>query len=64
MGLTLAKGMSCSMSVWQGYYPFERMPRTVNPPSGLVYNANNTPYRSSIGEGQPKTKDYESSMGI
>jgi len=52
------------MSVWQGYYPFERMPRTVNPPSGLVYNANNTPYRSSIGEGQPKTKDYESSMGI
>jgi acyl-homoserine-lactone acylase len=50
--------------IWQGYYPFERMPRTVNPPSGLVYNANNTPYRSSIGEGQPKPKDYESSMGI
>jgi acyl-homoserine-lactone acylase len=50
--------------IWQGYYPFERMPRTVNPPSGFVYNANNTPYRSSIGEGQPKPKDYESSMGI
>ena len=40
------------------------MPRTVNPPSGFVYNANNTPYRSSIGEGQPKPKDYELSMGI
>ena len=50
--------------IWQGYYPFERMPRTVNPPSGLVYNANNTPYRSSDGEGQPKPQDYESSMGI
>jgi len=50
--------------MWQGYYPFERMPRTVNPPSGLVYNANNTPYRSSIGEGQPKPQDYQSSMGI
>jgi len=50
--------------IWQGYYPFERMPRTVNPPFGFVYNANNTPYRSSIGEGQPKAKDYESSMGI
>jgi penicillin amidase/acyl-homoserine-lactone acylase len=50
--------------IWQGYYPFERMPRTVNPPSGLVYNANNTPYRSSIGEGQPKPQDYVSSMGI
>jgi acyl-homoserine-lactone acylase len=50
--------------IWQEYYPFERMPRTVNPPSGFVYNANNTPYRSSIGEGQPKPKDYEPSMGI
>lgn len=50
--------------IWQGYYPFKRMPRTVNPPSGLVYNANNTPYRSSIGEGQPKPLDYASSMGI
>lgn len=50
--------------IWQGYYPFERLPRTVNPPSGLVYNANNTPYRSSEGEGQPKPQDYASSMGI
>jgi acyl-homoserine-lactone acylase len=50
--------------IWQGYYPFERLPRTVNPPSGFVYNANNTPYRSSIGEGQPKSQDFESSMGI
>ena len=50
--------------IWQGYYPFERMPRTVNPPSGLVYNANNTPYRSSIGLGQPQPQDYVSSMGI
>jgi acyl-homoserine-lactone acylase len=50
--------------IWQGYYPFERMPRTVNPSSGLVYNANNTPYRSSVGEGQPSPQDYELSMGI
>jgi len=50
--------------IWQGYYPFERMPRTVNPPSGFVYNANNTPFRSSVGEGEPKPKDYPPSMGI
>lgn len=50
--------------IWQGYYPFERMPSTVNPPSGFVYNANNSPYHSSVGEGQPKPQDYESSMGI
>jgi acyl-homoserine-lactone acylase len=50
--------------IWHGYYPFERMPRTVNPPAGFVYNANNTPYRSSIGEGQAKPQDYLPSMGI
>ncbi len=50
--------------IWQRYYPFERMPQTVNPPSGFVYNANNTPYRSSIGEGQPEPQNYKSSMGI
>ncbi|WP_299077455.1 penicillin acylase family protein [uncultured Paraglaciecola sp.] len=50
--------------IWQGYYPFERMPQTVNPPSGYVYNANNTPYRSSTGQGQPQAADYEPSMGI
>jgi penicillin amidase/acyl-homoserine-lactone acylase len=50
--------------IWQGYYPFERLPRTVNPASGLVYNANNTPYRSSVGEGQPKPQDYAASMGV
>ena len=42
--------------IWQEYYPFDRMPRSVNSPSGFVYNASNTPYRSSIGEGQPKPK--------
>jgi penicillin amidase/acyl-homoserine-lactone acylase len=50
--------------IWQDYYPFERMPQTVNPPSGLVYNANNTPFRSSVGAGQPKPQDYAKSMGI
>jgi penicillin amidase/acyl-homoserine-lactone acylase len=50
--------------IWHDYYPFQRLPRTVNPSSGLVYNANNTPYRSSVGEGQPKPQDYVSSMGI
>lgn len=49
---------------WHEYYPFERLPQTVNPPSGFVYNANNTPYRSSKGEGQPMPEDYDISMGI
>ena len=50
--------------IWQGYYPFDALPRTVNPESGFVYNANNTPYRSSKGQGQPLPQNYPSSMGI
>jgi penicillin amidase/acyl-homoserine-lactone acylase len=50
--------------IWQGYYPFERMPQTVNPPSGFVYNANNSPFHSSVGAGQAKSQDYAESMGI
>ncbi|MEP1446188.1 MAG: penicillin acylase family protein [Paraglaciecola sp.] len=50
--------------IWKDYYPFERMPRTVNPASGFVYNANNTPYRSSVGVGQPKASEFDASMGI
>jgi acyl-homoserine-lactone acylase len=50
--------------IWHDYYPFARMPRTVNPPAGFVYNANNTPFRSSFGEGQAKSQDYLPSMGI
>jgi len=26
---------------WDGYYPFNQLPRTVNPPSGFIYTANN-----------------------
>ncbi|WP_339725893.1 penicillin acylase family protein [uncultured Paraglaciecola sp.] len=50
--------------IWHGYHPFERLPRTVNPKSGFVYNANNTPFRSSVGEGQPKPEDFDTAMGI
>lgn len=53
-----------SSLIWHGYYPFERMPQTVNPPAGIVYNANNSPFRSSFGDGQPQPQNYAQSMGI
>jgi acyl-homoserine-lactone acylase len=53
-----------SKLIWQDYLPFADMPKTVNPPSGLVFNANNTPFVSSIGEGQPQPDQFSSTMGI
>jgi len=50
--------------IWSRYLPFENIPMTRNPPSGVVFNANNTPYVSSIGEGQPEPGDFSATLGI
>jgi len=50
--------------IWQGYHGFGDIPKTVNPPSGAVFNANNTPYVASDGDGSARREDFPSSMGI
>lgn len=50
--------------IWDEYLPFSAMPKTINPDSGFVFNANNTPYVSSVGDGQPKPEQFSSTMGI
>lgn len=50
--------------IWKDYLPFSAIPKTVNPPSGFVFNANNTPFVASIGEGQPKPSQFSATMGI
>lgn len=50
--------------IWQGYLPFDRVPQIWNPPSGLVFNANNTPYQSTaLGDGMDP-RAYPLSMGV
>jgi acyl-homoserine-lactone acylase len=36
-----------SAAVWRGSLPFDRVPRLVNPASGYLMNANNTPFRAA-----------------
>jgi penicillin amidase/acyl-homoserine-lactone acylase len=50
--------------VWHGYLPFERTPQLWSPKGGLVFNANNTPFRATPdGEGlDPRV--FPASMGI
>lgn len=50
--------------IWQDYRDFSSMPRTINPESGLVYNANNPPWFSTDGDDDPKPEDFPPSMGI
>lgn len=50
--------------IWQDYLPFSAVPMTKNPASGFVFNANNTPYVSSVGAGQPKAEEFSPTLGI
>lgn len=50
--------------IWHGYRPFDQVPQIWNPKSGLVFNANNTPYQSTaLGDGMDP-RAYPLSMGI
>ncbi|MEM1403391.1 MAG: acylase [Pseudomonadota bacterium] len=53
-----------SSLIWTEYHPFSAIPATRNPASGFVFNANNTPYVSSIGPGQPQAEDFSPTLGI
>ncbi|MDT0594928.1 penicillin acylase family protein [Glaciecola petra] len=50
--------------IWNEYHDFTLMPKTHNPVSGLVYNANNPPWQATDGADDAKVSDYPASMGI
>jgi acyl-homoserine-lactone acylase len=50
--------------IWNGYLPFDRVPQLWSPKGGLVFNANNTPFRATPdGEGLDP-RSFAPSMGI
>ena len=53
-----------SETLWTEYLPFDELPQVVNPPSGVLVNANSTPFRATIGEGNPDPAGYPASLGI
>lgn len=55
---------SSSDTLWTEYLPFEQLPQVSNPPSGFVQNSNNSPYRTTIGPGNPDEADFPVMLGI
>jgi acyl-homoserine-lactone acylase len=53
-----------SKTLWSRYLPFDRLPQVKNPPSGFVQNCNSSPYRTTLGKGNPRPEDYPSAFGI
>lgn len=50
--------------VWNGYRPWDAVPKLVNPVSGFIFNSNNTPYSATDGPDNLKAEDFPQSMGL
>jgi penicillin amidase/acyl-homoserine-lactone acylase len=53
-----------SKTLWTEYIPFDDLPQVFNPPSGFVQNANATPFRTTLGAGNPNPGKYSPTLGI
>jgi acyl-homoserine-lactone acylase len=50
--------------IWRGYAPFDKEPQIWNPPSGFVFNSNNTPFHATGPADDLKPADFSPSFGI
>jgi len=50
--------------IWHAYQPFDKIPQLWNPPSGFVFNSNNTPFHASAPADDLKPENYPATMGI
>jgi penicillin amidase/acyl-homoserine-lactone acylase len=53
-----------SKTLWTEYLPFDDLPQVLNPPSGFIQNGNGTPYRTTLGPGNPDPSHYSPTLGI
>ncbi len=51
-------------ALWQGFEPLSSLPMVVNPASGFVFNANNTPFRASAPADNADPAAYSLRYGI
>ncbi|MDC3110041.1 penicillin acylase family protein, partial [Flavobacteriales bacterium] len=50
-------------TLWTDYHSTEDLPQVLNPESGFLYNANNTPYKSTAKYENPNSEDFPMEMG-
>ncbi len=55
---------STSETLWTEYLPFAALPQVSNPPSGFIQNANSSPYRTTLGAGNPDEASFSPTLGI
>jgi len=52
-----------SATLWTEIHPIEDLPQVLNPPSGYVFNTNNSPFNSTAPEYNPDRIRYDTTMG-
>jgi penicillin amidase/acyl-homoserine-lactone acylase len=50
--------------IWHAYLPFEKIPQLWNPPSGFVFNSNNTPFQATAPADDLRPSDFSPTLGI
>jgi penicillin amidase/acyl-homoserine-lactone acylase len=50
--------------IWDGYRPFDAVPRLIDPASGFLYSANNTPFSATDGPDNLAPRAFPASMGL
>lgn len=53
-----------SQTLWKDFHPFGDLPQLVSPPSGYLFNTNNTPYNATDPRYNLKSADFDPTMGI
>jgi len=53
-----------SNNLWTDTLPFDQLPQVFNPPSGFIFNANSTPFQTTLGAGNPDPLAYSPAFGI
>ncbi len=53
-----------SRTLWSRYFPYDGVPKIVNPASGFVFNANNTPFTATDVAENLKREAYSRTTGI
>ncbi|HXB21904.1 MAG TPA: penicillin acylase family protein, partial [Candidatus Solibacter sp.] len=50
--------------IWHQYLPFDKIPQIWDPPHGLVFNSNNTPFHAAAAGDDLKPQDFSPTLGI
>jgi penicillin amidase/acyl-homoserine-lactone acylase len=53
-----------SETLWTELLPWEQLPQVFDPPSGFVQSCNSSPFRTTVGEGNPDPAEWSEVFGI